>query len=182
MKAWLLKYCFLLSPCLHKALSLLCLTGLFAMPLWKAQSEKKWENFKSCLLTLCSNVCFAWALGLCLRALCGHPQWVSLAQMWAAEASPKGWLSVGPVPSSNLELPGGCEAAFSVPFSFPHICLALQGFAPQRYLSSSLLDISVSYVSTQEIDSKHLLQIQAWDFESLIYHVSMMTELKRALL
>lgn len=148
----------------------------------KSPVRKKVGKFQTLSPDAVQQCVFCLSTGFCLRVLCGHPQWGSLAQMWAAEASPKGWLSVGPVPSSNLELPGGCEAAFSVPFSFPHICLALQGFAPQRYLSSSLLDISVSYVSTQKIDSKHLLQIQAWDFESLIYHVSMMTELKRALL
>lgn len=137
-----------------------------------------WENFRSCLLTLCSKVCFSWGLGLSFGALCGRPQWGSIAQMWAAEAPPKGWLRVGPLPSNNLELPGGCEAALSVPFSFPRICLALQGSAPQRYVSSSVLDISGSYVPTQEIDSKHLLQIQAWYLESLIYHVLMMTGLK----
>lgn len=79
--------------------------------------------------------------------------------MWAAEASPKGYLSVRPVAFSNLELPGGCDVAFSVPFSFPHICLVLQGSTPWRHLSSPLLDITVSYMPTQEIDSKHLLQI-----------------------
>lgn len=79
--------------------------------------------------------------------------------MWVAEASPKGCLSVRPVAFSNLELPEGCEAALSVPFSFLHICLMLQGSAPWKHLSSSLLDISVSYMPTQEIDSKHLLRI-----------------------
>lgn len=122
---------------------------------------------------------FSWTLGLSLGALYGCPQWGSVAQMWAAEASPECWLRVGPVPSSNLELPGGCKAAFSVPFSFPLICLALQGSAPQRYLSSSFLGISRNDVPTQEIDSRHLLWIQAWDFESLVYHVLMMTGLKR---
>lgn len=148
--------CFLLPPCLHKAVSLQSLAGLFVMALWKAQAGKMWGNFRLCVLILCGNVCFAWTVGLSLGALCGCPQWGSIVQMWAAETRPEGWLRVGPVPSSNLEPPGGCEAAFSVPFCFPCICLALQGSAPQRYLSSSCLDISGSFVPTQEIDSKHL--------------------------
>lgn len=108
--------CFLLPPCLHKAVSLQSLADLFVMALWKAQAGKMWGNFRLCVLTLCSNVCFAWTVGLSLGALCGCPQWGSIVQMWAAETRPEGWLRVGPVPSSNLEPPGGCEAAFSAFF------------------------------------------------------------------
>lgn len=97
--------------------------------------------------------------------------------MWAAEASPKGWLGVGAVPSSNLELPGGCETALSVPLSFPRICLALQGSAPQRYLSSSFLGISGS------LDRKQIANICTRSrpeiLNRLVYHVLMMTGLKR---
>lgn len=168
--------CFLLPPCLHKALSIPCPAGLFATPLWTSQAEKMSGNFRFYLLTLCDNECFAWALGLSLGALCGHPQQGSWAQMWVAEASPKGCLSVRPVAFSNVELPEGCEAALSVPFSFLHICLVLQGSAPWKHLSSSLLDISVSYMPTQEIDSKHLLRILRFWISH--YHVLMVTESK----
>lgn len=111
--------CFLLPPCLYKAVSLLCLEGLFVMALWTAQAEKTWENFRICVLTPSSNMPFDWTLGLALEILCGCPQWDSIAQMWAAEASPKDWLRTGLVSLSNLELAGGCEAALSVPFFLP---------------------------------------------------------------
>ena len=170
--------CFLLPLCLHKAVSLPCLEGHFVTALWTAQAENLWD-LKSYLPTLCNDVRFSWTLGLSLGALCGPPQWGSITQVWAAEASPKGWLRVGPVPSSNLELPGGCKVALTVSFAFRRVCLALQGSAPQRYLSSSVLDISGSYVPTQEVNTQHLLQIQACDFEPLVYHVLVMTGLKR---
>lgn len=97
--------------------------------------------------------------------------------MWAAEVSPKGWLRVGAMPSSNLEPPGGCETALSVPLSFPRICLVLQGSAPQRYLSSSLVGISVS------LDRKQIANICTRSrpevLNPLVYHVLMMTGLKR---
>lgn len=148
-----------------------CPAGVFVNILWTAQAEKTGENFRPCVLTLCSNVHFAWTLGLFLGALCGCPQWGFVAQMWAAEVSPNGWLRVGPVPSSNLELPGGCEAALSLCLFPSHVFVLHSKAQVLRYLSFLLPEISGNYVPTQEIGSNHLLQIWTWDFGSLVYHV-----------